>query len=392
MSAARERLDAIVVGAGVVGATLALGLARSGRRVALVEVREPEPWQADAAGLRVVALAADAVAQLQALEVWPAIAGERAHPYRRMRVWDAAGGGELEFDADRFGQPQLGWIVELDLAAARLWEALGRERGLRRLCPARVEQLEQDGERATLGLDDGTHLGAPLVVAADGAGSALRGLAGIEVDAHAYGQRGLVAYVGTERPHQDTAWQRFLPGGPLAFLPLGDGRCSIVWSLPEAEAARLLEVDDVRFMAELERAFGGRLGEITSVSARAAFPLRRQLARRYVEGRVVLAGDAAHAVHPLAGQGVNLGLRDVACLQRLVEAAGTRDIGAAHRLARYQRERRSDNVVSAWAFDGINRLFSSDALVPTLLRGPALGLANAIPGLTRHFWRQAAGR
>lgn len=392
MSATRERLDVIVVGAGVVGATLALALARGGRRVALVEAREPAAWQPDAAGLRVVALAADAVEQLQALDVWPAIVAGRAHPYRRMCVWDAAGGGELEFDADRFGQPQLGWIVELDLVAARLWEALGRERGLRRVCPARVERLEQDGERATLGLDDGTHLSAPLVVAADGAGSALRSLAGIDVDTHAYGQRGLVAYVGTSRPHQDTAWQRFLPGGPLAFLPVGDGRCSIVWSLPDAEAERLLAVDDAQFMRELERAFGGRLGAITSVSARAAFPLRRQLAQRYVAGRVVLAGDAAHAVHPLAGQGVNLGLRDVACLQRLVEAAGARDIGAAHRLARYQRERRSDNVVSAWAFHGINRVFSSDALWPTLLRGPALGLTNAVPGLARQLWRHAAGR
>lgn len=391
MSTPRERLDVVVVGAGVVGATLALALSRGGRRVALVEAREPSPWQPDVAGLRVVALAADAVAQLQALDVWPAISSSRAHPYRRMRVWDAAGGGELEFDADRFGQPQLGWIVELDLVATRLWEALGRERGLRRLCPARVERLEHDGERATLGLDDGSHVSAPLVVAADGAGSALRGLAGIDVDAHDYGQRGLVAYVGTGKPHQDTAWQRFLPGGPLAFLPVGDGRCSIVWSLPEAEAARLLEVDDVHFMRELERAFDGRLGAITSVSARAAFPLRRQLARRYFEGRVVLAGDAAHTVHPLAGQGVNLGLRDVACLQGLVEAAGTRDIGASHRLARYQRQRRSDNVLSAWAFDGINRVFSGDGLASTLLRGPALGLANAVPGLSRRLWRHAAG-
>lgn len=392
MSASRERFDAIVVGAGVVGAMLALTLSRSGRRVALVEAREPAGWDEASPGLRVVALAADAVDQLKALDVWPAIAARRAHPYRRMRVWDAAGGGELDLDADRFGQPELGWIVELDLVAARLWEALGRERGLRRLCPARVEHLEQDGERATLGLDDGTHVGAPLVVAADGAGSTLRGLAGIEVDTHAYDQRGLVAYVGTVHPHQDTAWQRFLPGGPLAFLPVADGRCSIVWSLPEAEATRLLEVGDEQFMRELERAFDGRLGEITSVSQRAAFPLRRQLARRYVAGRVVLAGDAAHAVHPLAGQGVNLGLRDAACLQRLVEAAGARDIGAAHRLARYQRERRSDNVLAAWAFDGINRVFSSDALAPTLLRGPALGLANAVPGLARQLWRHAAGR
>lgn len=392
MSRARDELDVVVVGAGLVGASLALGLARDGRRVAVVEATKPAPWSAESEGLRVVALAADAVDQLSALGVWSEVASRRAHPYRRMRVWDAGARGELDFDADRFGQPQLGWIVELDLLADRLWRALSAEPGLRRACPARVESLGQDDRHAWVGLDDGQQLRARLVVAADGVHSKTRELAAIPVREHDYGQRGLVATVATTRPHEDTAWQRFLPGGPLAFLPLADGRCSIVWSLPDAEATRVLEADEDRFLDELTRALDGRLGQVTSASSRVAFPLRRQLAHAYVAGRVVLAGDAAHAVHPLAGQGVNLGLRDVAALRALVASAGTRDFASPHRLARYQRARRSDNVASAWAFDRINRIFSNDALLPVLLRGPMLAAANAVPGLTRRLWMHAAGR
>jgi len=387
----RGMLDAIVVGAGVVGSAAALALARDGRRVAIIEARDPAPWQADAPDLRVYAFAPDNAALLNEFGVWPQVLAARAQPYRHMRVWDAAGGDALSFDADALGQPQLGWIVEHGLLVDRLWQALGAGGGIERHCPARVVALEQDDDSATLTLDDDRRLRARLVIAADGADSKLRELAGIDVDRHDYGQRGLVAYVGTERPHDDTCWQRFLPGGPLAFLPWVDGRSSIVWTLPDAEAERLLVADESAFRAELTRAFDATLGEVTSVSTRAAFPLRRQLAQRYVAGRVLLAGDAAHAVHPLAGQGVNLGLRDVAALRRLLAAAGSGDFAAPHRLDRYARERRSENSLAAWSFDGINRLFSNDALLPTLVRGPLLGLAGKLPPLQALLWRRASG-
>src|SRR5690606_7778593 len=214
----------------------------------------------------------------------------------------------------------------------------------------RVEALEQDEAGVRLRLDDGGWLQARIAVAADGARSTLRELAGIATTSRDYGQRGVVGYVAGERPHEDTAWQRFLPGGPLAFLPCGDGTSSIVWSMPDDQAARVLALDNDAFADELARAFGDRLGSVEMRSPRAAFPLRLQLADTALAGRLLLLGDAAHVVHPLAGQGVNLGLRDVAGLRELVAgAAGNWD--SPHRLRRWARRRRSENTMAALAFD-----------------------------------------
>lgn len=389
----RDPLDLIVVGAGVVGATAALAAANDGLRVALVEAREAPAWRADAPDLRVYAFAPDAGALLADLDVWAGVRSARAQPYRRMRVWDAAGGGELVFDADAFGRPELGHIVEHGLLVDRLREACVRTPALQRLCPASVQSFESTDTGASIELDDGRRLHARLVLGADGAASPLRRLAGIGSDVHDYAQRAVVAYVETAHPHEDTAWQRFLPTGPLAFLPCADGRSSIVWTLPDAEAERLLAVDEATFRRELTRAFDARLGDVTGVSERASFPLRRALAAHHVAGRLALVGDAAHVVHPLAGQGVNLGLRDVAALRaawRDAAARGT-DFASAHRLARWERERRSEAAVAAHAFEAINRAFSNDALLPTLLRGPVLGLAGRLPPLTRLLWKKAAG-
>jgi 2-octaprenyl-3-methyl-6-methoxy-1,4-benzoquinol hydroxylase len=384
---ARLDADVVVVGAGVVGACAALALAREGRKVAIVESREPPPWRAEAPDLRVYAFAPDASTLLADLGVWESVASARAQSFADMRVWDAAGGDELHFRAAQAGRASLGHIVEHGLLVDRLWRALASEARVTRHCPAEVEGLEQDDAVATVRLVDGGRLRAPWVVAADGADSKLRALAGVEVDAHDYGQRGLVAYVQTEKPHEATAWQRFLPTGPLAFLPCRDGRCSIVWTVPDAEAERLLALGDAAFLRELTRAFDARLGECVAVSARRAFPLRRQLARAYVHGRLLLAGDAAHAVHPLAGQGVNLGLRDVAALRGAWRAGAP----SPARMARWARERRSDNAVAAHAFEAINAAFSNDALVPTLLRGHALSLAGKVAPLGGFFLRRAMG-
>ncbi|MDR0183363.1 FAD-dependent oxidoreductase [Lysobacter arvi] len=397
MSRRGSGLDVVVVGAGVVGATAALAFARDGLQVALVEARQPPAWQplaTDAEGidLRVYAFAPDNAALLDSLGVWRDVAGARAHPYRAMRVWDAAGGGELVFDADAFGRRELGWIVEHALLVDRLWKALPGA-GVQLHCPDSVVALEQDDSGATVALHSGLSLRAKIVVAADGAESKLRSLAGIEAPRRDYGQRGLVAFVQSARPHRSTCWQRFLPTGPIAFLPFdGVDVSSIVWTLPDSEAQRLLELDDATFLRELENAFAGTLGALTRVSRRAAFPLRLQLAQSLTSGRVAVIGDAAHAVHPLAGQGVNLGLRDVATLRRTLADARSRGLDLAARLPRWARAQRSENALSGHAFDGINRLFSNDSVAATLLRGPLLGLAGKLPPLTHAFWRHAAGQ
>lgn len=388
----RGQLDAAIVGGGVVGAACALALAKLGLNVALIEGREPRRWAADQPDLRVYAFAPDNAALLDGLGVWAAIRDARAQPYRRMCVWDAAGGGELSFDADALGRVQLGWIIENALLVDRLWAALPAA-GVRLHCPNRVESSEADEEGVRLRLQDGTRLDAKLAIAADGADSGLRGAAGVEVAQHDYAQRGVVAYVETGQPHEQTAWQRFLPSGPLALLPFTDGRCSIVWTLPNDEAERMLALDDDAFARELTSASAARLGPIRPVSPRVAFPLRRQLARQFVNGRIILIGDAAHVVHPLAGQGVNLGLRDVAGLRDLVADALARRVewSAPHRLARWARQRRSESTAAAHTFDGINRLFSNDEMHLTLLRGPLLGLAGRVPPLANLLWRKASG-
>ena len=388
----RARLDVAVAGGGVVGAACALALARAGLDVALVEARPVPRWLAEQPDLRVYALAPDNAALLDALGVWPQVVRARAQPYRKMRVWDAGGGDELAFDAATLARDELGWIVENGLLVDRLWAALVAA-GVQVHCPARVQGMEQDEAGVRLQLDDGTRLEARVAVAADGGASELRRLAGLDVDAHDYGQRGVVAFIETADPHQETAWQRFLPTGPLALLPFTQGRSSIVWTLPEAEAARVLALDDAAFAVALTDASAARLGRAVPVSERAAFPLRRQLVRQQVAGRVLVLGDAAHVVHPLAGQGVNLGLRDVAALRAEVESAQARrvDWASAHRLQRWARRRRSDNTVSAYAFEGINRLFSNADPLAALARGPLLGLAGKLPPLTRALWRHAAG-
>lgn len=387
-------LDVAVVGGGMAGAAMALALARAGFRTGLLEARVPVSWSPDAeVDLRVVGLAPSSVALLDELGVWPSIRAARVGPYEHMHVWDAESGAAIDFDAASEGRDRLGYVVENNLVQWMLWQQL-QPAGIRLMCPAAVTGFEAREDRIQLQLADGGRLSAGLLVAADGAASPLRQLAGITTHGRDYAQSAVVAHLCTERPHQHTAWQRFLRSGPLALLPLADGRSSLVWSLPEADAQRVLALDEQAFAEEVGVASDFRLGRITASSARAAFPLRLRLAERYQAERVVLLGDAAHAVHPLAGQGVNLGLRDVVELRDTLVAArmAGRDIGACHVLRRYARRRRSADTLDAWGFDALARVYALQSPPLVAARGLGVRLLDRISPLKRRLSDHAAGR
>jgi ubiquinone biosynthesis UbiH/UbiF/VisC/COQ6 family hydroxylase len=390
----RERLDALIVGAGMVGAACALGLARAGLRVALVEDQAARPPAAtEPLDLRVVAIAPHAQALLERLGVWAEIAAVRASPYRRMQVVDALGHASLSFDAADYGWPCLGQIVENRLVAGALWQAIEREDGVRRYAPDRLARFENSERGVRVELTCGSTIETPLLIAADGANSRIRDDLLIGVDGGPYGQSGLIAHIEIEHAHAGLAWQRFLPSGPLAFLPLADGRSSIVWTLPSERAKALVAAEPEDFEAALQRASDGRFGQLRLSSERAAFPLRMQIAQRFAAERAILIGDAAHVVHPLAGQGVNLGFEDVSALIESIERArgANRSPLTPSDLTRWARERRSEATLAARAFDGLNRLYAVADGPLVALRSIGLGWVDRLPGIKRKFAERAAG-
>lgn len=386
--------DIAIAGGGCVGGTLACALAQAGLRVALIEAREPQRvWPAGSVDIRVFAITRASERIFRAIGCWGAIERAGISPFRDMRVWDAGGAGAIHFDSAELGEPTLGYIVEQRVIQAALNARMEGLPTLTRLCPAAVGDFAVDTAGMRICLDDGRVLRARLLVGADGADSRVRGLAGIAIGVRDYRQAALVAVVGTEQAHQETAWQRFLPDGPLAFLPLRDGRSSIVWSTSPQQADALCALDEAEFLERLGEAFAHRLGRITAVGERARFPLRRLHARHYVLDRLALVGDAAHVIHPLAGQGVNLGLLDAATLAEVVletRAAG-RDPGLLANLRPYERRRRGDNRTMQLAMDGFKDLFGAVAPPLRLLRNIGLGLVDRAGPLKQTLARHAMG-
>ncbi|MFK2892421.1 UbiH/UbiF/VisC/COQ6 family ubiquinone biosynthesis hydroxylase [Dyella flagellata] len=377
----------------MVGAAAALALSRAGFSTALLEAREPAPWHPqDDVDLRVVGLAPSSIKLLDELGVWTSIRDARACPYAHMHVWDAQNGASIDFDAADEGRNLLGYIVENNLVQWKLWQALDAA-GVQRLCPVTVKDFETRADRVVLELADGESVSVRLLVAADGGNSPLRERAGIATSGRDYSQRAVVAHVTTERPHAHACWQRFLPAGPLALLPLADGRSSIVWSLPESEARRVLSLDDEAFVKELGVASDFRLGRVTATTRRAAFPLKLQLASTYQAERFVLLGDAAHVVHPLAGQGVNLGLRDVAELRDVLAAARDegRDFSSTSVLNRYARRRRSADTLDARSFDALARIYAWQSAPWVMARGLGIRLVDRLRPLKQRLATHAAG-
>ncbi|AXQ29787.1 UbiH/UbiF family hydroxylase [Solimonas sp. K1W22B-7] len=383
------RHDIVVVGGGLVGCAIVLALQQAGFDAALVERgAAPKPFDPAQDDLRVYALSPASIRWLSGLGAWQQLGGWREGPYQAMKVWSEDPAQALIFDAAELRLPALGSIVENSMLQWRLWQQLDAARihgG------SAVEALSLDEAGAELRLADGRTLGCRLLVAADGVDSQLRAMAGIDTVGWSYAQRAIVAHVSTEKPHAQVALQRFLRSGPLAFLPLGDGRSSIVWS--STDAARLLALDDSGFMAELAGAIQYERGAITATTARASFPLRLSHATEYVRDSFALAGDAAHSVHPLAGQGVNLGFSDAAALvSALVEARDAgRDYGSLRNLKRYERARKAGNLDMLAVTDGLSRAFDLDLPGWQPLRDLGMQAVQRLQPLKTLLARQAAG-
>jgi 2-octaprenylphenol hydroxylase len=395
----KHDFDVVVVGGAMAGAGTAALLAATpatqGLRVAMVEPRPAAAPAADAPlDLRVSALSRASQRLLERTGAWPAVAA-RAAPYERMVVWEArqdpAGPDALVFDAAELGEPDLGHVGENRAIQAALTlraEALGVV-----LLRADFATLESTRDAVRLGLADGREFRAGVVVGADGAESAVRRQAGIDTRGWDYGQRAVVAHLASERPHAATARQRFLDTGPLALLPLSDGRSSLVWSTLPEQAEALVQCGDEEFSTRVTEASAGVLGRLVPTTARASFPLRLLHARRYVAGRVVLVGDAAHTVHPLAGQGINLAFLDAAALVDVLGGAVSRgdDPGEPAVLRRYERWRKAEALPAIALLDGIKRLFFGGNALQSRIRRGALGLAQSSGGFKRALMRRALG-
>jgi len=391
--------DLIIVGAGMVGSALALALKEQGLDIILIDgsplsVKPFNPAAAFEPRVSALSLASQRV--LERIGAWPGIAARRLCAYGEMQVWDGSGTGQVHFSAASVHAEVLGHIVENRVVQDALLECL-HESPIGLLPGARLEQLRRSGDGWLLTLADGRELRAPLVVAADGANSAVRRLAGCATREWDYLHHAIVTSVRCAKPHQATAWQRFTDDGPLAFLPLsgppGEHWCSIVWSVTPAEARRLMELDDAGFCRALGFAFEHRLGEILQVDPRLCIPLRQRHAKRYAEPGLVLVGDAAHSIHPLAGQGVNLGFLDVAVLAEVLLHAHARGelLSDIKVLSRYERRRMPHNLAMMAAMEGFQRLFQADPLAVRWLRNSGLNWVDDLPEAKALFVRQALG-
>lgn len=399
--ATADHHEVIVVGGGMVGAALAVLLGEAGVEVALVDAR-PALLDGETVGhgrpaRRVSALTPVSQRLLEGLKAWPWMAARRVSPYHHMQVWDAEGSGEVDFSADEAGLAVLGHIVENDVTLAALERRLVALPSIHLCLGSRVEGLEGGGEGRHIVLADGRRLHAPLVVAADGARSPLRDLAGIAVNERETGHVGLVTTVRVEMPHGQVARQAFLTTGPLAFLPLavegGEHHCSIVWSTSPTEARRLAGLEHAALGEALAAAIDHRLGAVTVLDEAVGFPLVQRHAERYTRPGFALVGDAAHGIHPLAGQGVNLGLMDAAVLAEELLTARRRGVrlGDERMLARYARRRRGDNAGMLALMDGFRLLFGAHHPALTLVRNMGMSGVDRLVPLKRLLLQQATG-
>lgn len=384
--------DVLIVGGGMVGLTLANALRDSGLSIGVVEQRTP-PAVTDEIDNRVSAINRASMQVFQSIGVWDAMMQQRTCAFQEMHVWDATGAGSIHFDGAELGLDALGTIIENTIIQQALLQGIESADEVDWLCPHQIESIELSEDFHRVHLENGKTLKCKLLVGADGAKSLVREAAGIEFKRLSYGQQGIVCTVATEQPHTETAWQCFLPTGPLAFLPLSDGRSSIVWSLEDNRAEKILALDDAAFCRELERAFEYQLGAVIATSKRAAFPLGHGHVNQYVQQGLALVGDAAHNIHPLAGQGANLGFLDAARLAEVVLQArqANRQWWALHTLRKYERARKGDNCLMETSMTGFKLLFGNENPLLSMLRNAGLGVTDQIPPLKYQLMRHAMG-
>jgi 2-octaprenylphenol hydroxylase len=397
--------DILIVGGGMVGLTCATLLAQYGEDTArsfsigIVETSPPAPVPPNAdIELRVSALSRISRTILQFSGIWPAIAATRISPYRRMCVWQADGAAgsarSISFDAAELGEPDLGCIVENGVIRRAAWERVNAMHSVSLHLGSAPAALHEETDALELILENGQRLRTRLLVGADGARSWVRQALGVTSREREYGQRAIVAHVESQRSHRETAWQRFIAGGPVALLPLDDGRSSVVWSCPDATAAELMAADKKIFDQRLTLATDQVLGSLTTTTERADFPLSLAYAQRYTGRRYALIGDAAHRVHPLAGQGANLGLLDAAALAETLavqQASPVIDPGDPVILRRYERWRKGDNLLTMGVLDGLHRLFGAGWVPAARLGGLGLGIVDRLAPVKRRLALYAMG-
>ncbi len=389
--------DIVIVGSGVVGAVAALAIAKqTSLTVAVVEAKEHhDTWHEDSYDARVSAISHASKHIFKHLGVWQAIQLKRISPYTKMHVWDAEGAGRIVFDSSEIGESNLGYIIEDNVIRSSLVEQYSCYENIDYLCPLNIIELKETAESMTLICDNGRMIDAKLLIAADGADSRLRQLRQIDMTSYDYQHTAIIATVHTSLPHQHTAWQRFLPSGPLAFLPLKNVHASsIVWSATHDYAKQLMQYDESHFKTELAKQFDYTLGEIEHISERYAFPLRMRHAKHYVQHRFALVGDAAHTIHPLAGQGVNLGILDAAALAETIAVAHDkhRDYASLPALRRYERWRKTDTLAMLAMVEVLKQLFANQHTTIKYIRNAGLNFTNQMPWMKQFLMQYALGK